>query len=69
MNQNKNLLLRFAQSINWQYLAKIATIAFVYALGAKIAVSIPGVNKLATCAGRTHLNLMLAEYGILEHNY
>ncbi len=49
MNQNKNLFLRFAQSINWQYLAKIATIAFVYALGAKIAVSIPGVNKLATC--------------------
>ncbi|MEG5057942.1 adenylate/guanylate cyclase domain-containing protein [Microcoleus sp. A2-C5] len=49
MNQNKNLFLRFAQSINWQYLAKIAAVAFVYALGAKIAVSIPGVNKLATC--------------------
>ncbi|MFS8120137.1 MAG: MASE1 domain-containing protein, partial [Microcoleus sp.] len=49
MNQNKNQLLRFAQSINWQYLAKIAAIAFVYALGSKIAVSIPGVNKLATC--------------------
>lgn len=49
MNQNKNQLLRFAQSINWQYLAKIAAIAFAYALGAKIASSIPGVNKLATC--------------------
>ncbi len=49
MNQNKNLFLRFAQSINWQYLAKIAAVAFAYALGAKIAVSIPGVNKLATC--------------------
>ena len=49
MNQNKNQLLQFSQSINWQYLAKIATIAFAYALGAKIASSIPGVNKLATC--------------------
>ncbi len=49
MNQNKNLFLRFGQSINWQYLAKIALIAFAYALGSKIAVSIPGVNKLATC--------------------
>ncbi len=49
MNQNKNQLLRFSQSINWQYLAKITAIAFAYALGAKIASSIPGVNKLATC--------------------
>ncbi|MEG4571233.1 adenylate/guanylate cyclase domain-containing protein [Microcoleus sp. N3A4] len=49
MNPNKNLFLRFAQSTNWQYLAKIAAVAFAYALGAKIAVSIPGVNKLATC--------------------
>ncbi len=49
MNQNKNQLLRFPQSINWQYLAKVAAIAFAYALGAKIAVSIPGVNKLASC--------------------
>ena len=49
MNHNKNQLLRFLQSRNWQYLAKVAAIAFFYALGAKIAVSIPGVNKLATC--------------------
>ncbi|NQE33352.1 adenylate/guanylate cyclase domain-containing protein [Microcoleus asticus] len=49
MNQNKNLFLRFTQPRNWQYLAKVAAIAFAYALGAKIAVSIPGVNKLATC--------------------
>ena len=49
MNLNKNQLLRFPQSRNWQYLVKVAAIAFVYALGAKIAVSIPGVNKLATC--------------------
>jgi adenylate cyclase len=49
MNQNKNQFLRFIQSINWQYLGKIAVIAFAYALGAKIASSIPGVNKLATC--------------------
>lgn len=41
--------MRFIQSINWQYLGKIAVIAFAYALGAKIASSIPGVNKLATC--------------------
>ena len=49
MNLNKNQLLRFPQFRNWQYLAKVAAIAFAYALGAKIAVSIPGVNKLATC--------------------
>jgi len=49
MNLNKNQFLPFTQSINWQYLAKVAAIAFAYALGAKIAVSIPGVNKLATC--------------------
>ncbi|MEG3985636.1 adenylate/guanylate cyclase domain-containing protein [Microcoleus sp. S28C3] len=49
MNPNTNLFLRFTQPRNWQYLAKVAAIAFVYALGAKIAVSIPGVNKLATC--------------------
>ncbi len=40
---------RFPQSRNWQYLAKVAALAFAYALAAKIAVSIPGVNKLATC--------------------
>ncbi len=49
MNQNNHQFLRFAQSRNWKYLAKIAAIAIVYALGAKVAVSIPGVNKLATC--------------------
>ena len=49
MNLNKNQFLRFPQSRNWQYLAKVAAIAFAYALGAKIAVSIPGVNKLGTC--------------------
>ncbi|MEG4529095.1 adenylate/guanylate cyclase domain-containing protein [Microcoleus sp. D2_18a_D3] len=49
MNQNKNLFLRFPQSRNWQYLAKVAAIAFAYALGGKIAISIPGVNTLASC--------------------
>ena len=49
MNQNNHQFLRFAQSGNWKYLAKVVIIAFAYALGAKIAVSIPGVNKLATC--------------------
>jgi len=49
MNLNKNQFLRLPQSRNWQYLAKVAAIAFAYALGAKIAVSIPGVNKLGTC--------------------
>ncbi|MEG3850273.1 adenylate/guanylate cyclase domain-containing protein [Microcoleus sp. herbarium19] len=49
MNPNNSQFLRFVKSINWQYLAKIAAIAIVYALGAKIAASIPGVNKLATC--------------------
>ncbi|MEG4441070.1 adenylate/guanylate cyclase domain-containing protein [Microcoleus sp. AT9_B5] len=49
MNPHNNRFLRLIQSSNWQYLAKVAAIAFAYALGAKIAVSIPGVNKLATC--------------------
>ncbi|MEG3971453.1 adenylate/guanylate cyclase domain-containing protein [Microcoleus sp. T2B6] len=49
MIPQKNQFLRFPQSRTWQYLAKIAAIAFAYALGAKIAVSIPGVNKLGTC--------------------
>ena len=49
MNQNNHQFLRFAQSRNWQYLAKVAAIAIVYALGAKVAVSIPGINTLATC--------------------
>jgi adenylate cyclase len=49
MNQKKSQSLRFLQAINWQYLAKIAAITFAYVLGAKIASSIPGVNKLATC--------------------
>ena len=49
MNQNNHQFLRFAQSRNWQYLGKVAAIAIVYALGAKLAVSIPGINKLATC--------------------
>ncbi len=49
MNQNKHQFLRFAQSRNWQYLGKVAVIAIVYALGAKVAVSIPGISKLGTC--------------------
>ena len=49
MNQNNHQFLRFAQSRNWQYLAKVAAIAIVYALGAKVAVSVPGINTLGTC--------------------
>ncbi|MEG4280229.1 adenylate/guanylate cyclase domain-containing protein [Microcoleus sp. MON1_C1] len=49
MNPQKIQFLRFPQSRNWQDLAKVAALAFAYALAAKIAVSIPGVNKLATC--------------------
>ncbi|MEG3908960.1 adenylate/guanylate cyclase domain-containing protein [Microcoleus sp. w2-18bC1] len=45
----KNQFLQFSQSRNWQYLAKVTAIALAYALGAKIAVSIPGINKLGTC--------------------
>ncbi|MEP6516301.1 adenylate/guanylate cyclase domain-containing protein [Microcoleus vaginatus] len=41
--------VRFPQSRNWQYLARVAAIAFAYAVGAKIAVSIPGINTLGTC--------------------
>jgi adenylate cyclase len=49
MQQKINLFLRLFPSKNWQYLAKVALLAFLYALGAKLATSIPGVNKLATC--------------------
>ncbi|MEG4916540.1 MULTISPECIES: adenylate/guanylate cyclase domain-containing protein [unclassified Microcoleus] len=49
MIPKKNQFLRFTQSRNSQYLAKVAAIAFAYALGGKIAISIPGVNTLASC--------------------
>jgi adenylate cyclase len=49
MKQNNYQLLRFAQSRNWQYLGKVAAIAIFYALAAKVAISIPGINKLGTC--------------------
>ncbi|MEG4342370.1 adenylate/guanylate cyclase domain-containing protein [Microcoleus sp. A003_D6] len=49
MHQKKNLFLQFARSTNWQYLAKVAAIAVIYAFGAKVAISIPGVNIFATC--------------------
>ncbi len=63
MHEKKQQFLRLLQSPNWQYFAKVALIAFAYALGAKIAVSIPGVNKLATCvwppAGIAQASLLL----------
>jgi PAS domain S-box-containing protein len=69
MNLNNNQFLRFAQSRNWQYLGKVVAIAFAYALGAKIAVSIPGVNKLATCvwppAGIAQAALLLFGWRVL----
>ncbi|MCU0543186.1 MAG: MASE1 domain-containing protein [Oscillatoriaceae cyanobacterium Prado104] len=49
MQQKINLFLRLFPSKNWQYLAQVALLALLYALGAKLATSIPGVNKLATC--------------------
>jgi integral membrane sensor domain MASE1 len=49
MHHLKNLLLQFSESRKWQYLAKVAAIAVIYAVAAKVANSIPGVNKLATC--------------------
>ncbi|MEG4027168.1 MULTISPECIES: adenylate/guanylate cyclase domain-containing protein [unclassified Microcoleus] len=49
MIPQKNQFLRFPKSRNWQYLARVSAIAFAYAVGAKIAVSIPGVNTLGTC--------------------
>ncbi|MEG3917658.1 adenylate/guanylate cyclase domain-containing protein [Microcoleus sp. T3_A4] len=49
MIPQKIQFLRFPQSRNWQYLARVSAIAFAYAVGAKIAVSIPGVNTLGTC--------------------
>ncbi|MGL5063816.1 MAG: adenylate/guanylate cyclase domain-containing protein [Microcoleus sp.] len=49
MQHKINLFLRLLPSKNWQYLAKVVVIAVMYAAGAKLAISIPGVNKLATC--------------------
>ena len=48
MNLNLNQFLRFPQSRIGRYLAQIAVFALVYAVGARLAFSITGVNPFAS---------------------
>ncbi|MEG4574776.1 adenylate/guanylate cyclase domain-containing protein [Microcoleus sp. N3A4] len=48
MNQKKNWFFLLAESIDWQYLGKIGVVAIAYILAGKLAISIPGVNNLAS---------------------
>jgi len=48
MNQKKNWFFLLAESIDWQYLGKFGVVAIAYVLAGKLAISIPGVNNLAS---------------------
>jgi PAS domain S-box-containing protein len=48
MNLNLNQFLRFPQSRIGRYLAQVALVAVAYALGARLAFSIQGVNAFAS---------------------
>lgn len=48
MNLNINQFLRFPQSRIGRYLAQVALVAVAYAVGARLAFSIQGVNALAS---------------------
>ena len=48
MNLNLNQFLRFRQSRIGRYLAQVALVAIVYAVGAKLAFSIQGINAFAS---------------------
>ncbi|UNU24629.1 adenylate/guanylate cyclase domain-containing protein [Microcoleus vaginatus] len=47
MNLNLNQFLRFPQSRIGRYLAQVTVVAVVYAVGARLAISIQGVNPFA----------------------
>ncbi len=51
-----------------QYSTKLNPIGFQNLVQVKIAYPYP-LFYSTFCAGRTHLNFMLTEYGILEKNY
>ena len=48
MNLNLNQFLRFPQSRIGRYLAQVTLVAIAYAVGARLAFSIPGVNPFAS---------------------
>lgn len=48
MNLNLNQFLRFPQSRIWRYLAQVTVVAVAYAVGARLAFSIQGVNPFAS---------------------
>lgn len=48
MKQKKNWFFLLPESIDWPYLAKVGLVAIAYLLAGKLAISIPGVNNLAS---------------------
>ena len=48
MNLNLNQFLRFPQSRIGRYLAQVTVVAIAYAVGARLAFSIQGVNPFAS---------------------
>ncbi len=48
MNLNLNQFLRFPQSRIWRYLAQVTIVAIAYAVGARLAFAIEGVNPFAS---------------------
>ncbi len=48
MNLNLNQFLRFPQSRIWRYFAQVTVVAVAYAVGARLAFSIQGVNPFAS---------------------
>ena len=48
MNLNLNQFLRFPESRIWRYLAQVTIVAIAYAVGARLALSIQGINPFAS---------------------
>ena len=48
MNLNLNQFLRFPQSRIWRYLAQVTVVAIAYAVGARLAFAIQGVDPFAS---------------------
>ncbi|MCU0543185.1 MAG: PAS domain S-box protein [Oscillatoriaceae cyanobacterium Prado104] len=48
MNLNLNRFLRFPQSRIWRYFTQVAVLAVAYAIGARLAFSIQGINPFAS---------------------
>lgn len=54
MKQKKNWFFLLPESIDWPYLAKVGLVAIAYLLAGKLAISIPGVNNLASSPRPDH---------------